>query len=97
MRASTRSELNKLREIVGFLVGRRCCTLCGEPLLDAQTRRRMWELEGTGRGVPVDPKALSIHHPHHGRKILPGELTHHTCHMRHEAKTRNRDGNRFTK
>lgn len=93
MRRSTRSELNKLREVVGFLLQETRCPFCGDHLLDADTREGAWELEGTGRGVPVDPRQLSIHHEK-GR----GVLTHYTCHMRFEAvAVRVRKGNRFVK
>jgi hypothetical protein len=95
MRKSSRSELNKLREIVAFMIDTRKCPGCRKALIDGKTRFAAWLLEGTGRGVPLDPKAFSIHHsPRTGR----GSIWHYICHMREEAtKHRTRKGNRFVK
>jgi hypothetical protein len=88
MRRSTRSELNKLRELVRFLMRDKngkvlTCYFCHKPLIDDDHGKH----DGTGRAAPIS-NPPTIHHKdvtwrqYHANKTL----AHPLCHRRHEAK-----------
>jgi hypothetical protein len=93
MQKKIRRELNKLRELVLFLLREKDCALCHQPLTDYDGR-----VDGDGCGVPLTER-ITIHHSdgNHANKALSNQvLVHETCHKAYHARIHPRAGGRFT-
>lgn len=84
MRKSTRSELNKLRELVHYLLAERKCCFCKQPLIEVPDG---W-VPGTGSGPPLKAKVAVHHKDGWEDPVKDTQLCHRKCHLRHHAKQR---------
>ncbi len=85
MRKSTRSELNKLRELFWYFIHGKRCAICKEKFVedDVYTLHR----HGDGTGAPLSMR-LTIHHKngdHDDNERSNHGLVHATCHRRYHA------------
>ena len=94
MRKSTRRELNKLRELVAYLLRDRKCCFCHRVITDHDGAT-----DGEGRGRPLTDR-ITIHHRnqvHHDKRRSNERLAHQTCHKSFHARQRTRHAGRFLK
>ena len=88
MRRSSRRELNKLRELVHFLLVGRVCCFCHKALSET-AEEFVKHGESTG---PKFAERLTIHHKdgnHENQAHENKELCHTSCHKSYHRKLRN--------
>lgn len=85
MRSATRSELNKLRELMRFMLREEHCFFCKKLIFNDGDQG---QCDGDGRGKPIATQ-ITIHHVdgnHSNQKRSNKRLAHTSCHKKFHAR-----------